>query len=158
MLKKDSLVGGSKSAMRVRCERRQARDTYSFISQLSCRHTARNAFMKNSLLFVETWAWDACVSTSISKFATFCLCFWCHDWTQPRKRLGSKANFPSTKRDTVNFAFVYHKVSKVHEHDRFYWTFWNNRSWMFKVNALHVFQNQGKYSITFHTRQLQSKH
>ena len=49
MLKKDSLVGGSKSAMGVRYERRQARGTYGFISQLSCRHTARNAFMKNSL-------------------------------------------------------------------------------------------------------------
>lgn len=37
--------------------------------------------------------WQRALLTSISKFASFCLCFWCADRTQPRKRLGSKVNF-----------------------------------------------------------------
>ena len=142
--------------MGVRYERRQARGTYSFISQLSRRHTARNAFMKNSFFLLRR---ELGMPVFPPAFPSLLLSAYVFDvMNGQRKRLGSEANFLSTKRDTVNFALVYHKVSKVHKHDRFYWTFWNNRCWMFKVNALHVFQNQGKYSITFHTRQLQSKH
>ena len=39
---------------------------------------------------------------------------------QPRKRLESKVNFLSTRRDTVHFAFVHHRLSKVHKYYRFY--------------------------------------
>ena len=36
--------------------------------------------------------------------------------TLPQKTFGSKVNFFSTRRDTVNFAFVYHTASKEHNH------------------------------------------
>ena len=135
----------------------QARGTYNFISQLLFRHTVRNAFMNNSFVL---WRRELGMPVFPLAFPSSLLSAYVFDvmTRQPRKRLGSKVNFLSTRGDTVHFAFVYHRLSKVHKYYRFYWTFWNNRSWMFKVNALHVFQNQGKYSITFHTRQLLSKH
>ena len=79
--------------------------------------------------------------------------------TLPRRRLGSKVNFFSTRRDTVNFAFVYHGVSMYFI--RCIITFWNTTPWTFKVNtlySLHVFHNRAKYSITLHQSQLLSKH
>ena len=45
--------------------------------------------------------------------------------TQPRRRLGSKVTFFSTRRDTVNFAFVYHGVSMYFI--RCIITFWNTK-------------------------------